>query len=262
MQIKMKNRRAVGTIGIVAIAAILTVSIVAYSVSQSAVAAPANKSAFGGEGVGALSNDGIWHTISYGEIKTSTPSDLLVGHNQECTIHTGLNLDKNNQDLTSAIREDVRLKVTTSDGEVRYINPVPLYPEGEAYAAVTMCGMAYHIETNILQTIFELCQFADGLELGDICTEDEPIFNSYIRTKSAHGWDWVVPNLGSGVHTLEVQAMLINELDAVGDGTSKKGKATDTGACTNDSGKNCVDTILEVGKRSLIVTEEKFSSTI
>jgi len=261
MHIRMKNRKAVGTIGIVAIAAILTVSIVAYSLSQSAVAAPANKSAFGGGGVGAIPNDGMWHTISYGEIKTSTPSDLLVRHDQECTIHTGLNLDKNNQDLTSAIREDVRLKVTTAAGEVRYINPVPLYPEVEANAAVTMCGMAYHIQTNILLTIFELCQFADGI-VPDTCTEDEPIFNSYIRTKSAHGWNWVVPNLGSGVHTLEVQAMLISELDAVGDGNGKKGKATDTGACTNDSGNDCVDTILEVGKRSLIVTEEKFASTI
>jgi len=256
-------KKSMTTFGIAALVAVLAMSTVAIALSQSAIAAPANKSAFGGEGVGAIASDGAFHTIVAGTIKTSTPSDLLVTHNQECTIHTGLNLDKNNEDLTSAIREDVRLRVTDADGtNERFINPVPLYPEGEEGAAVTMCGRAYHIETNILSTIAELCTFVEGLDLGDVCTEDDPIFNSYIRTKSAHGWSWVIPNLGQGLHIIEVQSMLVNELDAVGDGNGKKGPAKDTGSCTNDAGNDCVDTILEVGKRSLIVTEQKFSSDI
>jgi len=253
------------TFGVAAIVAILSVSLVAIALSQSAVAAPANKSAFGGEGVGAIAPDGAWHSIVNGTIKTSTPSDLLVTHNQECTIHTGLNLDKTNQDLTSAIREDVRLLVLTEGQPDRYINPVPLYPEGQTYAAVTMCGQAYHIETNILLSIFKLCAFTEGLGLGNVCTEDDPIFNSYIRTKAAHGWSWVVPNLGQGEHTIVVQAQLYKELDAVGDGSGKKGPAKDTSKdvdCTNEAGNDCVDTILEIGKRSLIITEEKFSSSI
>ena len=90
--------------GIAALVAILAMSTVAIALSQSAVAAPANKSSFGGGGVGAIASDGSFHTIVAGQIKTSTHSDLLVTHNQECTIHTGLNLDKNNQDLTSAVR--------------------------------------------------------------------------------------------------------------------------------------------------------------
>ena len=257
------------TFGVAAIVAILSVSMVAIALSQSAIAAPANKSAFGGEGVGALPDDDKFHTIAYGTIKTSSPSDLLVLHDQECTIHTGLNLDKNNQDQTSAIREDVRLKVSDiDDTNVRYIDPVPLYYEGKSVAdggvetdeyseeTITMCGRAYHIETNILEMIFELCQFVNG-QVPDTCTETEPFFDSFIRTKQAHGWSWVVPNMGSGEHKIEVQAKLVNYLDAVGDTTGKKGKATDT-PCDPQVDTQCVDTILEVGKRTLIITEEKF----
>ncbi len=251
--------------GIAALVAVLAMSTVAIALSQSAIAAPANKSAFGEAGVGAIASDGKFHTIVTGIIKTSTPSDLLVTHNQECTIHTGLNLDKNNQDLTSAIREDVRLRISDLDGSnERFINPVPLQPEVEADANVTMCGQAYHINTNILSTIFELCEFTKMLNNGtEVCREGDPIFESYIRTKAAHGWSWVVPNLGQGDHVIEVQAMLVKELDAVdGETSGKKGKAANTEGCTNDAGVDCVDTILEIGKRSLIVTEEKFASGI
>jgi len=260
--------------GIAALVAILAMSTVAIALSQSAIAAPANKTAFGGGDVGVIPV-GVWTEIISGEIKTSTPSDLLVAHNQECAIHTGLNLDKNNQDLTSAIREDVRLKVTDEDGSnVRYINPVPLYEEGTEEKpgdmGVTMCGRAYHIDTNILQTIFELCEFhgedgpdrdGDGVPDG-VCSEDEPYFNSYIRTKSAHGWDWVVPNLGQGVHIISVEAYLTEGLEGIGDTNVKGKKSADNTTVCDPVDKSCVDTVLEIGKRSLIVTEEKFASSI
>lgn len=260
-------KKSMTTFGIAALVAVLAMSTVAVALSQSAIAAPANKSAFGGGGVAAIAMDGEFHTIVAGQIKTSTPSDLLVTHDQECSIHTGLNLDINNEDLTSAIREDVRLKVTNEDGDVRYINPMPLYPEGTEEApgdtAITMCGRAYHIDTNILTTIYELCQFVEGaFENEDICSEDEPYFNSYIRTKSAHGWSWVVPNLGQGVHTIEVQSKVVDNLEGL-DTTNANGKkpAKNTTECVPDD-KSCVDTILEVGKRTLIITEQKFSSDI
>ena len=250
------------TVGIAAIVAILAVSAVAIALSQSAVAAPANKSAFGGEGVAVIPPN-TWTAIINGTIKTSTPSDLLVRHNQECSIHTGLNLDPDNQLLTSAIREDVRLVVLTEGQDARYINPVPLYQEGELYANVTMCGQAYNIDTNILSIILELCGIVAFLNGTDACAEQEPYFESFIRTKASHGWDWVIPNLGQGEHTIIIEAALTSELDGIGENSGKgKNKATDTGVCTNNKGDPCVDTILEVGKRSLIITEEKFANTV
>lgn len=241
-----------GVIGIAALVAVLAMSTVAIALSQSAVAAPANKTVMGSGSMGAqIASDG-WQTIISGTIKTSTPSDLVISHDQECTIHTGLNLDQDNEQATSAIRQDIRLVV---DGKV-----VPA-TYGDKDGIVTLCGRAYHIDTNVLSTVYELCNWAESLDLDlngepdntEVCTADEIYFDSFIRTKQAHGWHWIAIDVGSGEHTVEVQSMLVNELDGVENQNGKKGPA-------KDSGDSTVDTVLEIGKRNLIVTEEKLAS--
>jgi hypothetical protein len=253
--------------GIVALVAILTVSTVLVALSQEVVAASANKSAFGDNTIVAIPDTNTFQTIASGTIKTSTPSDLLVRHDQECAIHTGLNLDTTNDDVTSAIREEVRLRVTDADGtNERFISPVPLGPEGttdtdeDSTVSVTMCGRAYHIDTNVLDAILELCAIAEDTDPDTqtvTCDDSEPVFNSFIATKAAHGWSWVVPNLGQGDHIIEVQAKLFNDLDNI----SGKGGPKHEQKC-NDGSLDCVDTMLSIGKKSLIITEEKFSSDI
>ncbi len=243
-----KTTTKYGIVGITALVAILAMSTVAIALSQSAIAAPANKTVMGSGDIGALASSDGWYSIISGTIKTSDPSDLIVNHNQECVIHTGLNLDNKNEKATSAVREDIRLLV---DGEV-----IPA-TYGDTDGIVTLCGRAYHIDTNVLSTVWELCSFLEGEEgfdRNDICSADEIYFDSFIRTKQAHSWSWVVLDVGKGVHDIEVQAKLFNELDGVdGKTTGKKGPAT-------DSGDSTVDTILEIGKRNLIVSEEKLAT--
>lgn len=239
--------------GIATLVAVLAVSTVAIALSQSAVAAPANKTVIGSGFMGAqIASDG-WQTIISGTIKTSNPSDLVISHDQECTIHTGLNLDQDNEQATSAIRQDIRLLV---DGEV-----VPA-TYGDEDGIVTLCGRAYQMDTNVLSTVYDLCNWAESLDLdgdgiadnADICSDDEIYFDSYIRTKQAHGWHWIALDVGAGEHTVQVQSLLVNELDGVDNNTNgKKGPA-------KDSGNTTVDTVLEIGKRNLIVTEEKLAT--
>lgn len=239
--------------GIAALVAILAVSTVAIALSQSAVAAPANKTVIGSGNMGAqIASDG-WQTIISGTIKTSNPSDLVISHDQECTIHTGLNLDQYNEQATSAIRQDIRLLV---DGQV-----VPA-TYGDTDGIVTLCGRAYHMDTNVLSTVYELCNWAESLDLDldgqpdntEVCSDDEVYFDSFIRTKQAHGWHWIALDVGAGEHTVSVQSKLINEFEGVeGNTNGKKGPA-------KDSGNDTVDTVLEIGKRNLIVTEEKLAT--
>ena len=244
--------KPITTYGIVALVAVLAISTVAIAFSQTAVAAPANKTVIGSGTMGAQIASDNWQTIISGTIKTSTPSDLFVSHDQECTIHTGLNLDQDNEQATSAIRQDIMLVV---DGKT-----VPA-TFGDKDGIVTLCGRAYHVDTNVLSTVWELCNWAESLDLDgdgvldneDLCEGDEIYFDSFIRTKQAHGWHWIVLDVGSGEHTIEVKSKLVNELDAVGTGEKKKGKAT-------DSNNDTVDTVLEIGKRNLIVTEEKLAT--
>ena len=229
-------------------AAILAISLVAFNMTY-VIAEPANKTTYGDTTIGALSAQSEWMPISSATIKTSTPSDLRISHNQECTIHTGLKLDQDNEQATSSIREDIRLRILTADGENRIIPAVPgTNDDGE----ITLCGRAYHIDTNVLSTVWELCQFVegeDGLDT-EVCSGDEVYFDSFIRTKQAHSWDWIAMNLGSGTHTVIVEAKLVNEMDSVDDGKGKKGNA-------KDSDDSTVDTLLEIGKRNLIVVEDK-----
>jgi hypothetical protein len=244
------------------ITAILTVALIATNFSMVS-ADPANKTTFGSSQVGVLAANTDWYTITATTIKTSSPSDLIVRHNQECTIHTGLNLDQDIEKATSAVREDIRLKVTRADGTTEYVSAVPGTGDD---GIITMCGRAYEIDTNVLSTVYDLCAFVESLDLdldgepdnADVCEGDEVYFDSFIRTKAAHGWDWIVLDLGSGTHLVEVQAKLVSELDAIGDGKGKKGKATN--GCDSLVEVCPVDTILEIGKRNLIITEEKLAT--
>jgi hypothetical protein len=126
-----------------------------------------------------------------------------------------------------------------------------------------MCGRAYHIDTNILTKIAELCALAEDnfntTNANDVeCDDTDPVFNSFIASKAAHGWSWVVPNLGSGEHYVDVQAKLFNELDNI----SGKGNPKHDNKCEGTQDASCVDTALLIGKKSLIITEQKFSSDI
>ena len=222
------------------ITAILTVALIATNFSMVS-ADPANKTTFGSSQVGVLAANTDWYTITATTIKTSSPSDLIVQHNQECTIHTGLNLDQDIEKATSAVREDIRLKVTRADGTTEYVSAVPGTDDD---GIITMCGRAYDLDGE-----------PDNAE---VCEGDEVYFDSFIRTKAAHGWDWIVLDLGSGTHLVEVQAKLVSELDAIGDGKGKKGKTTN--GCDSLVEVCPVDTILEIGKRNLIITEEKLAT--
>ncbi len=240
--------------GIAALVAILSVSMVAMALSQSAVAAPANKTLIGDSDLVAIAGNGAWYKIISGQIKTSTPSDLIVTHNQECAIHTGLNLDEGTEEATSAIREEIKLVVDGKVVPASYADPhTDSDPDLDQFGLITMCGRAYHIDTNVLSTVFELCNN------DELCMKTEIFFDSYIRTKQAHSWSWIVLDVGSGVHDVEVYAKITKSLEAIGDEVKKKGKAIDSGVCsTNDD--NCVDTVLEIGKRNLIVVEDKLAT--
>lgn len=236
----MQTKTKYGIMGFVAFVAIFSMSVITVGLSQNVVAAPANKAMFTAQNVTVVPNvNDNWATIIEGTIKTSSPSDLFISHQQECAIHTGLNLDSDNEMATSAVREDIRVLV---DGNV-----VPIsYTGNDANGEVTLCSRAYHIETNVLSTLASLCQAVVDGGITYTCPENI-YFKSYIATKEAHGWTFVALDVGAGDHTVEVQAKLYDNLTV-------NGKTS-----TNTSGST-THTVLEVGRANLIVTEEKLAT--
>ena len=275
--IKTKNRRAVTSIGIVAIAALMIVSVGAYDYAEAKKhndgggggdgGGPANKTVIGEPVVEVVVDKDNWKTIIKGEIKTSTNSDLHITHFQECAIHTGLKLDAQRQDLTSVVREDVRLII---DGKIipaafgDKITHPPGNDDKDGEGVVTMCGRAYAIETNVLSNIDALCTLQ-----GEQCLLDPSFFDSYIRTKQTHGWQWIALNVGadneSTEHTVKIQARTFDTLAGMKMGSSDaKNVASDSESCMKDldpelEERGCVDSILEVGKRVLIIEEDKLA---
>ena len=271
MNTKIKNRRAVTSIGIVAIAAIMIGSVAALEYAEAnkhkngggGDSKGANKTMIGEPTIDVVRDQDGWATIINGTIKTSSPSDLVITHFQECAIHTGLKLDAMNENnQVSAIREEVRLLV---DGNV-----IPASfnddPNPETFGIVTMCARAYAIDTNVLSNIDALCVAQQGMG-GVGCELPASFFDSYIRTKQTHGWEWIALNVGqysdSMDHLVEVQSRTFTALDGMEIGTDEfQDEASTTESCTKDSeapNRECTDTILEVGKKTLIVVEDKLA---
>jgi len=272
--IKTKNRRAVTSIGVVAIAALMIASVAAYDFADAAKPVKdgggdskgANKTMMGIPYLSVQPNTNEWQPIISGTIKTSTTSDLIVTHFQECAIHTGLKLDGDFQSATSVVREEIKLvidgkTIPASYGDSPYkedgITPNP------DYGIVTMCSRAYQMDTNILQKINDLCLFAviDPITGATVCEADS-FLDSFIATKQTHGWQWVALNMGSSdVHEVAIYAKTTSVLDSLVVGTSEwEDAASDLESCKKDNVEGvCVDTVLEVGKRQLIAVEDKLA---
>ncbi len=169
-------------------------------VFQDAIAAnSANKSSFTsaemnlimannlGSDVG--SGDGM---LAFASMKASNPQDVLVIYDEECSLYTEVQLKggKNSE-----------LNVATETDEVQASHKIQLSVDGVPYGdPVTMCDRTYGVSTNILSELEELCEVVENdpdTTADDGLTCDPIFYNSWIETKAAHGWHWVVVNLGS-----------------------------------------------------------------
>ena len=224
------------TILAVSFAAILGISLAVASFAPMAIASSgANKTTFSADSlalntVGALDNGA---TIASVTIKTATPKDLVVMFDEECSLFTEVRLKSGSTGSVSESTVQASQSIwLTVDGKIVPIGAED--PTSVTYGKVTMCDRTYSVSTNILDQIQQLCS---ALNTVTPIQCEESYFTSYIKTKDAHGWNWVVLNLGSGEHTVEVHSEIVEEVE-IGDGTASAA----------------------VGKRSLIVLPQSLSN--
>ena len=217
----------------ISFAAILSISLAVASFAPLAIASNgANKTSFSADNLvlntEGLADDGA--VIASVTIKTSTPKDLVVMFSEECSLFTEVRLKSGSSGSVSESQvraaQSIWLKV---DDQV-----VPLGAGDDG--KVTMCDRTYNISTNILDQIQKLCSAVGAIDGITKC--DESYFKSFIDTKDAHGWNWVVLNLGSGEHKVEVYSEFVDEEDVIGEGTAS----------------------VTVGKRSLIILPQNLSN--
>jgi hypothetical protein len=141
-------------------------------------------------------------TLMSATMKTSKPTDLLIQTAAECTILTGL--VTNNDNASSRAHSAVHVWVEF-DGKVVPLQSSSAPPQDpadqpagdKAIDGATFCDREY------ARTVTDQEDPADGID-----EEDD-----YIRTKSAHAFNWVRMNTGSGEHTIEVKADLTTETE-------------------------------------------------
>ena len=151
---------------------------------QDAMAAGANKSIYStaapavlivGDGTGPLAETSI---------KSSNPQDVLILYNEECSLYTELNLKGSKADANGV-----------SIDEAHVTHTVQLFVDDVAIGEpITMCDRTYGLETNVLSIVNELCATVN--ELGATMECKDAFLNTWINTKAAHGWNWVVVDLG------------------------------------------------------------------
>ena len=216
----MFNSKRARLVGIGCAAVAVTGSVGGYAVAAGGPT-PANKVMAAG-GKEQVIAPGSQVTILQGTMKTSKPTDLMLQVALECSILTDITTD--NESMTSSAQGTVRAWVEVDDKIVSLIqtSSPPQNPTaaGNDTDKVTFCDREYR------RTVMDQENPLDGVDSQ----------NDYLRTKSAHGFNWVQMNVGSGVHKIEVVADL----------------------STNEAGKAVAEAI--IGNRSLIVEPTKMAN--
>ncbi len=156
----------------------LSAPIVAAALTSDGTSNAANKTAASGSTVEILSA-ALESTVLATTIKTSSPQDLIFAVTLECALWTTVETVGN--DVSEA-----RATVTVSvlfDGVA-----VPVSGAGDD-GRVVFCDRTHRQTT----TLFD---------------DENATINQYLATRSANGFNWILPDVGSGVHTVEVKADL------------------------------------------------------
>ncbi|HEX7166183.1 MAG TPA: hypothetical protein VF230_04295 [Acidimicrobiales bacterium] len=159
---------------------------------------PADKvSASGSAGI--VVSPGSNVTLMSERIRTSSPSDLILGVTAECVITTELTTVGNDLETAEA---QVRIWIEV-DGVV-----VPVSADDTADPGkVTFCDRLDERET----TVFD---------------DEDATIRTLQRTGNANGFNWLKLNTGSGIHTIEVKADLTHAATDGADALAAVGKRT------------------------------------
>ncbi len=188
-----KNLKLLGVIAILG----ATLAISGFAIQDAMAANSANKTSFQSETMEVIMASDIMDNgtgaglLAYASMKASNPQDVLILYDEECSLYTEVQLKGGKKaDLDVAVEMD----------EVRALHKISLVIDGEEYGeSITMCDRTYGVETNMLSELEELCDVVANINTtaNNGLTCDPIFFNSWIATKAAHGWHWVVVNLGS-----------------------------------------------------------------
>src|SRR5512143_2032098 len=123
-------------------------------------------------------------------IKTSSVSDLVISVNTECALVTDVKIKGTGQTESSTSLADIRVRVLVDNNDGNWATVLPDNGDGVTFASrkMTLTGLLW-----------------SGSQL--LLDLPEQFIQIWERTNSAHSFDFLVPNVGVGVHNVKVQIM-------------------------------------------------------
>ena len=137
-------------------------------------------------------------------MKTSSPTDLVIGFSAECSLVTDLKAGLND---TSEAFAQVKVYVLLDGTAV----PVSSDDTGADSGKVVYCERTFKVKT----------YFAPGA-----CITDALCIELFLKTRDANHFNWITLNVGSGEHTIEVRGLLTVTASGGGSAQALVGKRT------------------------------------
>ncbi len=148
-----------------------------------------------------------WVTVLNTSIKTSEQKDLIIGGSFETGLYTQtLVRSKGGVSDTSFAEAKVEIRVLIDGGTAaeRTAEPgIVVYDRRYQQLMATFGGYSKCTDVN-----------SDGTITLDECTLTEEELNLILDTMAAHHFNFVLDDLGSGVHTVQIQARVTTDKGA------------------------------------------------
>lgn len=194
-----------GTVGFVGIAAAQSMPSSKATFAYSELISLPACSSGGAACAGGTENSG-WKSILKQQIKLANQKDLFMGASLQCGIVTdttvkSLNGSEDSAEARATIR--VRIKITTPTGAVVYAQP---NSGRDATGAVDGDGVVFCDRIQTLRAKFSGLNCTANLVTGAVTCSTPEELQLILKTLNANAFNFVAPDLASGVHTVEVQA--------------------------------------------------------
>jgi hypothetical protein len=155
------------------------------------------------------SNNGQWFTVMNASVKTSTNKTLFVSPSLVTGIYTNTQVKGNgtSQTATSVASVAVRVLLDCSNcGNVGAVqSQAALYPMA---GFPDQGGSGIVFDARIQQLTAVLGQAITSTCIADITTCSQEMVDLILSTTSAHSFNFISPEVGTGQHTITVQARL------------------------------------------------------
>lgn len=162
-----------------------------------------------------------WRPFLKQQIKLANQKDLFLGASLQCGIVTDTTVKSLNGSLDSAEARGtirVRIKVTSPNGTVTYAQPNTSVDANNTTTGPGG-GVVFCDRVQTLAAKFSGLSCTADATGAVTCTKPEEL-QLILKTLNANAFNFIAPNLSTGVHTIEVQARSSTATSATGLGGS------------------------------------------